>query len=320
MRRVLSLGLVAIGVFALVLGLMLRFHAYPRLALVPLNQQSESVSTGENMTVFYPSTLTQESGVQVTATRVVRGDPDAPEAKPDGDVMVWNVGVVIEDTDGTVVSASVDHLCLDRQTNEAVQPCAGEGIKDSGDGSRITAADAVEHSGLSYKFPFNAEKRDYQYFDNSTKQAETMRFDSEEEIEGVNTYKFVQKVPLTKLEDREVPGSLVGQPDVPTVTAERFYENTRTVWVEPYSGIIVKGQEDVEQTLRDRNGQVHVTLFSGTLGFTEETIADAAADAEDARSQLRLVRTVGPLVLVIFGVLAILAGGAWSFLSRRREA
>lgn len=314
MRRTVGFVLVGLGVFGIVLGLLLRFYAYDRLALVPLNQQSESISSGEDMTVFYPARLEEEDGVDVTATRLVRGDPDAPEAKPDGNVMVWDVGVVVEDTEGNVISASLDHLCLDRHTNEAVQPCSGEGIEDNSDDNAIDSNDRVEHSGLSYKFPFGTEQRDYQYFDNSTKRPETMRFVGVETIEGVETYKFEQKVPLTKLEDREVPGSLVGEPDEPSVTAGRFYENTRTVWVEPYSGIIVKGTEDLEQTLRDSSGEAHVTLFAGTLGFTDETVRNAAADASEARTQLRLVRDIGPLALVIGGVLLLLGGLALALL------
>jgi hypothetical protein len=316
MRRVIGFVLVGLGVFGIVLGLLLRFYAYPRLAMVPLNQQSESVSVGQDMTVFYVSRLEEESGVEVTATRLVRGDPDAAEAKPDGNVMVWDVGVVIEDTEGTVISASLDHLCLDRHTNEAVQPCEGEGIEDNSDDNTIDADDQVRHEGLSYKFPFGTEQRDYRYFDNSTKRAETIRYLGEETIEGVPTYKFEQIVPLTKLDDRQVPGRLVGQPDEQTVTAGRYYENTRTVWVEPYSGIIVKGTESVEQTLRDANGRPHITLFGGTIGFTDQTISESAADARDARSRLQLVRTVGPAVLISVGAVLLLIGLALALFGR----
>ena len=306
MRRVVGLVLLALGVFGIVLGLLLRFYAYDRLALVPLNRSSESISKGEDMTVFYPSKLSLESGVEVTATRRVQGNPTAPEAKPDGNVMVWDVGLVIEDTDGIVVNSSLDHLCLDRHTNEAVQPCSGEGISE--DNGKIDPGEAVTHHGLSYKFPFGTEKRDYEYFDNSAKKAFPIRYDSTESIAGVETYKFVQNVPLTKLDDRDVPGSLVGQPTVPTMTVGRYYENTRTVWVEPYSGIIVKGQEDLKQTLRGTDGRELLTVFGGTIAFTDETVKQSADDAKEARSQLRLVRTIGPLVLISVGALLAIGG------------
>jgi len=323
MRRIIGYVLVGLGVFGIVLGLLLRFYAYDRLAIVPLNQQSKSISVGDDMTVFYPSKYPAqkeaEDGVEVTATRVVRGDPTAPEAKPDGNVMVWDVGVVLEDTDGVVISASLDHLCLDRRTNEAVQPCSGEGIEDNEDDNTIDSDDIVEHSGLAYKFPFGTEQRDYPYFDNFTKRAETMRFVGTETVADVETYKFEQKVPLTKIDDRQVPGELVGRPDQRIVNIGRYYENTRTVWVEPYSGIIVKGTEDLSQTLRDANGRPALTLFEGGIGFTDETIQEAAADAKDARSQLRLISETGPLVLVIGGVVLLLVGLALALLGDRGQ-
>lgn len=306
MRRVVGLVLLALGVFGVALGLLLRFYAYDRLALVPLNRSSESISKGEGMTVFYTSRLRQESGVNVTATRRVQGNPKAAEAKPGGEVMVWDVGLVIEDTSGTLISSSLDHVCLDRRTNEAVQPCAGEGISE--DNGKIEAADAATHRGLEYKFPFGTQKRDYEYFDLSTRKAFPMRYDSTETIEGVETYKFVQKVPLTKLDDRQVPGSVVGRPEVPGLTVGRYYENTRTVWIEPYSGIIVKGREELAQTLRGSDGRQLLTVFGGKLEFTPDTVKKSAADAEDGRSRLRLLRVVGPAVLISMGAVLALLG------------
>jgi len=308
MRRVVGLVLIALGVFGIVLGVLLRFYAYDRLALVPLNQSSESVSKGQNMTVFYPSKLTQADDVEVTATRLVQGNPQAAEAKPGGDVMVWDVGVVIEDADNTLITSSLDHLCLNRRTNEAVQPCSGEGIEDNQPDNKIDADDSVVHRGLAYKFPFGTQQRDYEWFDNLAKKEFPIRFEKTEVIEGVETYKFVQNIPLTKLDDRQVPGSIIGRPTEPSVTVSRFYENTRTVWVEPYSGIVVKGQEELEQTLRGSDGRPLLTVFGGTIAFTEDTIKKSAADAADARSQLRLVRTLGPAVLIAGGIVLVLLG------------
>lgn len=318
MRRVVGLVLLALGVFGMVLGLLLRFYAYDRLALVPLNQNSESISKGSGMTVFYPGELVQKKDVDVTATRLVQGNPTAAEAKKDGDVMVWDVGLVIEDSDGTVVSSSLDHLCLNRTTNEAVQPCAGEGIEDNEPDNKIDSNDSVVHRGLAYKFPFATEKRDYEWFDNIARKPFQIRYDSTETIEGVETYKFVQTVPLTKLDDRDVPGSLVGQPDSPVVTVGRYYENTRTVWVEPYSGIIVKGQEEAEQTLRGSDGRPALTVFGGTITFTDDTIKNSAKDASDARSSLRIVRVIGPVVLLAGGALLALVGLALTLLGGGR--
>lgn len=317
MRRVVGLVLILIGAFAIVVGPLLRFWAYDQLAVVPLNQNSESISRSDDMTVLYVGEVAKgagpeavKTGVSVVATRVVRGNPEAAEAVPDGDVMVWDVGSVIEDADETVITASLDHLCLNRRTNEAVQPCEGEGIEDNSDDERIDADDAVTHAGLSYKFPFDTQQQEYQYFDNVAKASFPARYEGAETIEGVETYKFVQVVPLTKLAspDLQLPGKVAGEPETPAITVSRWYENTRTLWVEPYSGIIVKGQEEIAQTLRTRDGREVVTAFAGTIGFDDETIRSSAENASDTRSQLRLVRDVGPLTLVIGGVLFVVAG------------
>lgn len=317
MRRVVGLVLILIGAFAIVVGPLLRFWAYDQLAVVPLNQDSESVSRSDDMTVLYVGDVAKgagpeavKTGVSVVATRVVRGNPEATEAVPDGDVMVWDVGSVIEDDGGAVITASLDHLCLDRRTNRAVQPCEGEGIEDNSDDERIDADDAVTHTGLSYKFPFDTQQQEYEYFDNIAKASFPARYEATETIEGVETYKFVQVVPLTKLAapDIDLPGKVAGEPGTPAIKVSRWYENTRTVWVEPYSGIIVKGQEQISQTLRARDGREVVTAFAGTIGFDDETIRESAKNASDTRSQLRLVRDVGPLTLVIGGVLFVVVG------------
>jgi Porin PorA len=322
MRRIVGLVLLALGIFGVVLGLLLPFYAYPKLAVVPLNQKSESISTG-NLTVLYIGDVAKgggpesiKSNVPVTATREVLGNPKAAEAKPDGNVMVWDVGLVVEDQRGTTLNSSLDHLCLDRSTNMAVQPCSGEGIEDDEDDNSIDANDSVTHQGLSYKFPFGTEKKDYQYFDNSTREAFPIRFQKTETVEGVETYKFVQTIPLTRLDEPPVdlPGKVAGQPDVPAIRVSQYYENTRTVWVEPYSGIIVKGQEEQNQTLRSSDGREVATAFRGTLAFTDATTKAAAKDAKDARSKLRLVKTVGPAVLITLGVLLTLAGLALTLL------
>jgi hypothetical protein len=92
------------------------------------------------------------------------------------------------------------------------------------------------------------------------------------------------------------------------MTVGRYYENTRTVWVEPYSGIIVKGQEDLKQTLRGSDGRELLTVFGGMIAFTEDTVQKSADDAKEARSQLRLVSTTGPIVLISVGALLAVVG------------
>ena len=56
-------------------------------------------------------------------------------------------------------------------------------------------------------------------------------FSGEEEISGLNTYKFVSEVPQTLVGTMEVPGVFVGRPDEPQVFPLRYYQATTTIWV-----------------------------------------------------------------------------------------
>ncbi|MEJ3742230.1 DUF3068 domain-containing protein [Actinomycetes bacterium KLBMP 9797] len=308
MRRAVTALLFALGAFALVLAGLLRFYVHHELGVAPLDPNSTTVSQGSGMTVFYPGLLKTRTDATVTATRNIQGVLNAPEVKVDGDVATWRVGLVLEDDDQVLVSAFDERVCVDRRSAETVEPCADENLND----------DAIKHSGLAYKFPFNTAKKDYPYFDINLKDSTPpMTFDGEDMVNGLPVYRFVQQIPATKIEDREVPGDLVNGTPGTTVTAGRFYENTRTVWVEPYSGLIVKGEEKVRQVLRGPDGSDGQVLLAGTIAFTQDTVRNQVADAEDARGQLRMVYSTGPLALTIAGVVLLLIGALLAFTGRR---
>ena len=229
MRRVASLVLVGLGIFSLALGAVLHFYVYPELAVVPLDQKTESVAEGAAK-VFYPKELVVKDA-QLTATRKVESNRVLPDGKVDGDVMVWDQGLVVTDAEDQLVSAMKHRVCLDRRTNMALQKCSQQYVTDDEKGP--TAEDkAVKQEGLNYKFPFGTEPKDYPYFDTTLRKATTARYEGTEELGGLEVYKFVQKIPLTKFRDQEVPGQLVNSTE-PSVKAERRYQNTRTMWVEP---------------------------------------------------------------------------------------
>lgn len=306
-RRSVGLVLLGIGAFAVVAALAVQMVLVPRLVVLPLDQQGSSVATGTGVTVFYPGDLEQRSGVTVRAGRDVIGDPQAPDANDD--VAVWTATAAITDSAGALVSVTEDRVCLDRRTAVAVQPCASE---------RLNGDNRVRHTGLSYTFPFGTEQRDYDLFDTSTKEAFPARFAGEEEIEGLTVYRFEQTVPETVIAQTEIPGQLAGGAQGTNVLADRVYSNTRTVWVEPTSGAIVKGQEEQRQYFRGPDGATGVTLIDGTLAFDEATVAAGLDRARAASSRITMIGTVLPLVLGIVGVLAILAGGVLALRPARR--
>jgi hypothetical protein len=301
MRRVGAYVLTGLAVFLVAIAALLKFYVVPSLLVTPLDQFAESFAPGTG-TVFSPATLSERTGVDLVAHRTLRGDV-AASSKSRG---VWDESVVLAEANGALVNATTDRVAWDRKTGEAVN-CCNENV----DGI------PTKHKGLSYKFPFGAKKTTYQFFDTTAKQAQPMRYQGSEKIQGLNVYRYQQRVNPVQIGQLEVPGNLVGS-TAASVTAPRFYDNTRTVWVEPLSGVIVKGQEKQHQVLRDANGSDAVTLIQVTLTFNEKTQKQQGDLAKDARSKSALVGTWAPLVCLLLGL--ILAALAFALVRRDEQA
>jgi len=316
LRRIVSFILLGLGVFAVALGLLLRLYAYPQLAKIPLDNESTSVAHGDGVTALVIRT---ENGAPVpevrhnlslTSTTYVTGDLTQPEVEKDGDVANYVEAIMTkDDASGTTVDASVRSLCIDRHTNEAVAPCEGQYIEQE-QGKRVTSdRNTVQQPGLSFKFPFATEQKDYAFYDLTARKSVNAHFEAEETIKGLDTYRFVMNVPPTKIGDQDVPGSLVEKPDEPTLHAEQYYQVKRTVWVEPETGIIVVGQQEGKQELLTEGqdpGQ-GTTVFNGTLRFTDQTINDNVTKAKENKSKLSLL-TSWPTAMWIVGGLLIVVG------------
>jgi hypothetical protein len=318
MRRVAGVILIALGVFAITLGFTLRYVVLDRLAVAPLDPDTETVAQGTGMTVFYPKALAdpslprQRTDATVTARRIVSGQLDAPEVKVDGDVAMWRVGLVVEDERSELINAVEQWVCVDRRTAAGVRPCAKQKIDD---GTRVDTD--TDMSGLEYKFPFNTQKREYTFFDITLRRATPIRYDGEERINGLDTYRFVQRIDPVKLEDREVPGDLVNGAAGTTVTAQRFYQNVRTVWVEPRTGSVVKGSEQVRQWLRGPDGSDGQVLLAGTLTFTPQTVQRQVDDAKANAAKLRALSGTGPILAWVIGSVLLLIGLVLMLIGRR---
>ncbi|MER7460255.1 DUF3068 domain-containing protein [Micromonospora sp. NPDC126480] len=297
MRPAPGAVLVAAGTFLIVGALAMPLYVAPSLVKVPLDQKSVTHSKAQNATVLDFATLSERTGVNLTASRAVRGDVEAGNSER----AVFDVGVTVTDdaaADPTEdpITYSSDRVALHRRTAEAIE-CCGENVNGT----------AAKHEGLTYTFPFGTEKKTYQYFDNTARKAYPIDYVGTEELQGLTVYKFEMTVEPVEISQIDVPGNLVGSTE-PTVTAGRYYANTRTVWVEPTTGVIVKGQEKQLQTLRDPDGNDRIKIIDATLTFTEDTQKQQADAAKDARGQINLLTVVAPLVLAGLGVLLLLLG------------
>ncbi|MEO3774998.1 DUF3068 domain-containing protein [Micromonospora sp. B9E7] len=292
MRATSGAILVAAGTFLIVGAVATPLVVAPALVKVPLDQSSVTISTAQNATVLDFGTLSERSGVNLTAHRAVRGDVKDGNA----DRAVFNVGVRVIDDAKKEITLSTDRVALDRRTAMAVACCAED----------INGA-PFKHEGLTYTFPFGTEKKTYQYFDNTARKAYPAKYVSTEKLQGLTVYKFEMTVEPVQISEIKVPGSLLGSTEQ-VVNAGRYYANTRTLWVEPDSGVIVKGQEKQLQTLRDPAGADKIKIIDADLAFTEDTQKQQAKAAKDARGQINLLTTVVPIVLGLLGLALVLFG------------
>jgi Porin PorA len=290
MGRRVGFVLVFVGLFLLFFGLFARVYTYPRLKKAPLDQYSEPVATGTG-TYFNrsPDKLTEVTGAQLRNVRVVRGDVAAGS----DEVAVWDsFNSTVDTADNGVISATQERIALDRVTAQSVQ-CCGENPR---------------HQGLTLKFPFDTKQTTYQFWDGPAQRALPAVFTRAETLNGVDVYRFEQRIDRLDIGDQEIPGSVAGDPDTPSVQTDIIYSNTKTLWVEPATGIIVKAQQDVTQVLETPGGEQVLTLVDALLTYDEATVSNNADDAAAGARQLRLLGTILPAVALFLGLVALAAG------------
>jgi len=90
------------------------------------------------------------------------------------------------------------------------------------------------------------------------------------------------------------------------------YSDTRTVWIEPLTGAIVKGIEQQKRWLADGTQALDTTLT-----FNQAAIDYQAKQASDGRAQIKQLTVILPLISLLVGLLALV--GAF-LLSRRPPA
>ena len=290
MARRVGFVLVFLGLFLLFFALVERVYAYPRLKKAPLDQYSQPVATGTGSYFNRsPDKLREITGAQLKNVRTVRGDVKAGS----DEVAVWDsFNSTVDTADQGVITATQERIALDRVTAQSVQ-CCGENPR---------------HQGLTLKFPFDTRKTTYQFWDAPAERALPAAFTRTERINGVGVYRFEQRIDQLDIGDQDIPGTLAGEPDTPSVQTDVIYSNVKTLWVEPTTGIIVKAQQDVTQVLRTPGGEQVLTLIDAVLTYDEATVDANADDAAEGVNQLRVLGTILPVAALALGLIALAAG------------
>lgn len=320
MRKIIGLVFVGLGVALMALAVALPSYVYPRIAKVPEDPNQYVVAEGRGITVLLAQSA-EEGGIRVltnqnvTVTRRVRGEvrSDAPRAEGDNAFYRLAFRTEVANQPNGLLTAYVEGGSFDGVSGLS-NNCCGDYL--STDPTK-PAGDPIRHEGIQFKFPFNTQKQDYPFWDVNVKKAMTARFDGVEDLKGLRTYRFVQPITDLVLTQQEVPGSLLGLPEQASVLADRVYATTRTLWVEPYTGAIIKGSENVNQRLVYNGKQTPV--IQGTITYNDATVQTNVDDYASSAQGLWFVKKIGPLVGWILGPILVLVGLALILIKPRRR-
>ena len=349
--------LIGLGVFFVGVAALARFYAYPTLAVAPADQVAHTVSVGKDATIFSAADLKKKTGVELEARRTVSGDAAAAERISKAlnrKVVVFDTAVVTDDSkdyrfpDAASKTADLplsfvqERVVLDAHTGEAVR-WNPAGDDDSGEyvATTLEKADRLKpvqdselfagHQGLVLKFPFGTEKKTYSFWDTTLRKAFPIDFKREASLDGLKVYVFEQEIPkkdVPQAKPLEVPGSLVGDSGQDSVVVQRTYKNTRTLWVEPVTGAIIKGREQQLVTLAYQ-GEDKVTATQVTIEYDAATVAKNVKGAtengiaeggyQSKAAQLHLIGVWVPLLSLILGLLLLATVGFFQLRPRKAD-
>jgi hypothetical protein len=347
MLRTAAYGIVGLGAALLIAALLLTTYTSGKITKIPLDIDTSLVSDGTG-TALDPASLLGERFVVDRNVPVVSQQQLSVESPANADVVTLQVGTTVRRTDkqqdNGLLLAMVDTVTLNRGTALAVSDDTHPGgavqkprtVEDNKPATNV----ALPHEGLSYRFPFNTEKKTYPYFDAIAQKAFDANYDGEEDVNGLTTYRFTQNVgydadgklvePLKypslydSDEDSEVTAraalwGLPGDPYEP-VTMQRYYAAQRTMWVDPVSGTIVKAEDHAYHYYAREALRPEVTLADYTVTFNEQTVEDQVNAARDERDRAALWTRILPITFTAAGLIALVGGVLLGSFSLRAES
>jgi hypothetical protein len=309
MRKFAAHALIFVGVFLLVLAAVVKFFVAPAAVKAPLSipQKYTKVLAYGTGFQYFDAKVGRDVPISVSITRTIIGDVSAGNSK----VAVYDESLCLtRDTDGShpgcvdkfdpqgrLITNSTDRVAFDRKS--------GYAVNDPKYRANVDGNTKIAHVGLGYKFPIDTKKKTYLYFDTVVGKAFPMTYVDTEKVAGLTVYKFVQHI--------------VDQAVYTNNTFPSTYTNTRTVWVEPTTGAIVNGQEQLTQTLTGKASLdpaspviepsfAGIVALQGTLAFTPDTITLQAHFAKDYLPRIHLIRLWLPLLSLILGLISLAVG------------
>ncbi|WP_068188437.1 DUF3068 domain-containing protein [Mycobacterium sp. UM_CSW] len=349
MLRYAACAIIGLGAALLIAALLLSTYTSSRIAKIPLNIDATLISDG-NGTALDSASLSTDHLVVNQNVPLVSQQQVSVESPANADVVTLQVGTSVRRTDkqkdSGLLLAIIDTVTLNRRTALAVSDDTHPGgsvqkPRTVNDESPPTAM-PLRHEGLSYRFPFHTEKKTYPYFDPIAQKPFDVNYDSQEDVNGLTTYKFTQNVGYN------AEGKLVAPVAYPTlyadqttdskftapasmwgvqggdpneqITMTRFYAAQRTFWVDPVSGTIVKQTERANHYFARDPLKPELTLADYKVTSNEDTIEGQVNAARDERDRLALWSRVLPITFTAVGLIALIGGGVLASFSLRTES
>ena len=292
-RKWFGVVLLGLGAFLLVAGVLATTWAPGVVKKTPLDVNQLTRLDGTVKKLNAATGELEENPVKVQS--ITQADSKASD--DDTVVFVQTTCVVIDVDDAPncvdgddprLVTADTDVFAADRVTAEAVPDYSG------------LPADAVPHAGLINKWPFDAEKKDYEYWDGTIGEAVPAVYDRTEDVLGIQTYVYTVDIQ-----------------DAPIQIAEGIdgtYDNHVEIYVEPKTGAIQQQTQDQQRYLDDGT-----QVLDLKIGFTDEQLQQFKDDADANMLLLSLVTVWMPIIGFVGGALCILAGVLLLLSVRRRN-
>ncbi|MEY9877842.1 hypothetical protein ABH931_007366 [Streptacidiphilus sp. MAP12-33] len=315
MRQRLALVLVALSAFLAVLGVMLRWWVYPHVVAVPDNQYQAVVLEADDATLIDYSKMTGVPHQHVTIVETLKGDAAAAQAekrRTGRDVVVWDALSYVLGNDGKRLSAIPEIYPFDARTQEPVH-CCGENV----DGQSLSRI------GIEYKFPFNTQPHDYQYFDPQTRTSAPIHYKGTTTLDGLTVYYFEQTIPWMRVPfPKAMPeGVAITPQQIDSLGYQRWYTTVRKFWVDPLTGAPINGEELHNEQLRmpASSGLAPVTIFSGDVKIRPDYLAATVALVKKERGLLLLLHDDLPEGLAVAAVGALALAFVVEGRARRRR-
>ncbi|WP_193044897.1 DUF3068 domain-containing protein [Mycolicibacterium baixiangningiae] len=345
--RIAACGLMGLGAALLIAALLLSTYTEGKIAKVPLDIDTTLISDGTG-TSFDPASLLGERFVVDRDVPMVFQQQISVESPSNADVVTLQVGSSLRRTDkqqeNGLLLAMVDTVTMDRSNAMAVSSESNPGgavqkpraIADDQPPTNI----ALPHDGLTYRFPFDTEKKTYPLFDPIAQKAYDANYDGEEDVNGLTAYKFTQNVgydaegklvePVkyaslyeddadSQVTARAELWGVEGDPQEP-ITMSRFYAAERTLWVDPVSGTIVKSDEHAYHYYARDALRPEVTFVDYTVTTNEESVESQVASARSERDRVALWGRILPITFTAVGLVLLVGGALLGSFSLRAES